>query len=146
MPAAPQRCALMRPYVLLEVGRARVTPFVERTITSWVHDVIEANNIEVPRPVIKCVHPLVTLLEKASALQSRIQRDIDRAYVEPARYVRHFEDAVHIIRAYDAGKLPPLPDFESPRALAAELVRTKDTQLLNPNHPAFNPASSPDRA
>ena len=28
---------LMRRYVLLEVGRARVTPFIECTVSSWVH-------------------------------------------------------------------------------------------------------------
>ena len=31
----------MSPYVLFEIGRARVVPFVERPLTSFVHDVLE---------------------------------------------------------------------------------------------------------
>ena len=78
----------------------------------------------------------MTLLEKSSALQSRAARDD----VHPERYVRHFEDAVHILRAWDAGKLPAVVGFDTPRALAAELVRTRDTGQLDPSHAAFAPA------
>ena len=28
----------MRPFVLLELGQARVVPFLERNLSSWVHD------------------------------------------------------------------------------------------------------------
>jgi hypothetical protein len=34
--------APMRPFVLLEVGDARVVPFVERSVASWVHDALRA--------------------------------------------------------------------------------------------------------
>jgi hypothetical protein len=129
---------LMRRYVLLEVGRARVTPAVEQPVSSWVHDELERAGEEVHRPVVRCVHPLVTLYEKCSALQSRASRDD----VEPSRYVRHYEDAVHIIRAWEAGRLPPVDGFDSPRALAAELLRTKDIKPLDPDHPAFTLASA----
>ena len=132
---------VMRDYVLLEVGRAMVTPYVERTVSSWVHDELELAGEEVSRPVVRCVHPLVTLYEKASALQSRAARDD----VEPERYVRHFEDAVHIIRAWEAGRLPPVDGFSSPAALSKELLRTKDIKPLDPDHPAFTLAS-PERA
>ena len=132
---------LMRRYVLLEVGRARVTPYVEQTVSSWVHDELELAGEEVQRPVVRCVHPLVTLYEKASALQSRAARDD----VDPARYVRHFEDAVHIIRAWEAGRLPAVAGFDSPKALSAELLRTKDIKPLDPDHPAFT-LSSTERA
>lgn len=132
---------LMRRYVLLEVGRARVTPYVEQTVSSWVHDELERAGEEVHRPVVRCVHPLVTLYEKASALQSRASRDD----VDPSRYVRHYEDAVHIIRAWEAGRLPPVDGFDSPKALAAELLRTRDIKTLDPDHPAFTLAS-PERA
>ena len=132
---------LMRRYVLLEVGRARVTPYVEQSVSSWVHDELELAGEEVQRPVVRCVHPLVTLYEKASALQSRAGRDD----VDPARYVRHFEDAVHIIRAWEAGRLPSVAGFDSPKALSAELLRTKDIKPLDPDHPAFT-LSSTERA
>lgn len=138
---APITNPLMRDYVLLEVGRARVTPFVECTISSWVHDELELAGEPVHRPVVRCVHPLVTLFEKASALQSRAARDD----VEPARYVRHFEDTVHIVRAWDAGRLPPVAGFTSTQELARELVRTRDTKPLDPDHPAFT-LSSTERA
>ena len=131
---------VMRAYVLLEVGRARVTPYVEREVSSWVHDELARAGVAVERPVVRCVHPLVTFFEKASALQGRASRDD----VDPARYVRHFEDAVHIIRAWEAGRLPLVPGYYAPKALAAELVRTKDIKPLNPNHPAFSPTG--DRA
>jgi hypothetical protein len=133
--------SVMRDYVLLEVGRARVTPYVEQTVSSWVHDELELAGEEVQRPVVRCVHPLVTLYEKASALQSRAGRDD----VDPARYVRHFEDAVHIIRAWEAGRLPAVAGFDSPKALSAELLRTKDIKPLDPDHPAFT-LSSTERA
>ncbi len=63
----------MRPYVLLEVGSARVVPFVVRDMTSFVHDHVAAAG---PLPeyadnrprAVHCVHPLVTLLEKLDAL------------------------------------------------------------------------------
>ena len=129
---------LMRRYVLLEFGRARVTPFVECTVSLWVHDELELAGEPVPRPVVRCVHPLVTLYEKASALQSRAARDD----VEPARYVRHFEDAVHILRAWDAGRLPPVDGYDAPSALARELLRSRDIKPLDPDHPAFSLAST----
>jgi hypothetical protein len=129
---------MMRAYVLLEVGRARVTPYIERAVSSWVHDELENAGEEVRRPIVRCVHPLVTLYEKASALQSRATRDD----VDPARYVRHFEDAVHIIRAWNAGRLPPVDGFDTPQALAAELLRTKDIKPLDPSHGAFTLAST----
>ena len=132
---------LMRRYVLLEVGRARVTPYVERTVSSWVHDELELAGEEVQRPVVRCVHPLVTLYEKCSALQARAARDD----VEPERYVRHFEDAIHIIRAWEAGRLPSVEGYASPKALARELLRTKDIKALDPDHAAFT-LPSPERA
>ena len=68
------RAGWMRPFVLLEVGDARVTPFVLRDLGSLVHDELErlgrldAYTENRPRGV-RCVHPLVTLIEKLDALQ-----------------------------------------------------------------------------
>ncbi|MCC7139147.1 MAG: nucleotidyl transferase AbiEii/AbiGii toxin family protein [Planctomycetes bacterium] len=111
----------MKPYVLLELGNARVMPFVPRPISSFVHDhlaqagLLAAYDDNRPRAV-RCVHPLVTLLEKLDALA----RKAPRADAEAATYVRHYEDAARIIRAL--GALPPLPEHGDVRTLAAEMT------------------------
>ena len=56
----------LRPFVLLEVGSARVTPSVERDLTSFVHEYLGATDrlgdYDDNRPrAVRCVHPLVTL-------------------------------------------------------------------------------------
>lgn len=64
--------------VRLEVGSARVTPQVERDLTSWVHEKLVATNTlaaydDNRATGIRCVHPLVTLLEKLDALHRRFK-------------------------------------------------------------------------
>ena len=54
--------ATMRPHVLVEVGDARVTPFVERRISSFVHDWLESeghlSDFIDNRPArVRCLHP-----------------------------------------------------------------------------------------
>ena len=99
--------AAMRPFVQLEVGVARVTPFVARPIHSFVHDWLEragqlsAYDDNLPRAV-RCVHPMVTLIEKLDAIARRYPREP----MEPAAFVRHYEDAAAIIAKID--ELPPL--------------------------------------
>lgn len=113
----------MRPYVFFEIGRARVVPFVERLLTSFVHDFLErrgqlgAYTDNRPRAV-RCAHPLVTLLEK----------------LEPDGFARHYEDAAHIIRSLES-----VPAIEqSPRALADEMLLEKDLAAIpNPDEPAL---------
>ncbi|RKG94037.1 nucleotidyl transferase AbiEii/AbiGii toxin family protein [Corallococcus terminator] len=114
---------VLRPFVLLEVGSARVTPFVPRDMTSFVHDELEAQqqlaDFKDNRPrAVRCVHPMVTLMEKLDALQKRLRRN-----QEPATFVRHYEDAARIIAAED--RLPPLADYPDIRALASEMIRQK---------------------
>ncbi len=133
---------VFRPFVLLEIGNARVAPFVRRDISSFVHDELERlgqlRDFEQNRPTdVRCVHPLVTLIEKLDALQRRVPRDD----AEPATFVRHFEDAAHIIRAGDA--LPPLEGYKDVRALAAEMHAQKQLAALpSAQHPAFAAAST----
>ena len=91
---------VMAPFVRLEVGNARVTPFVLRDMTSFVHDDLLAKELLVAfddnRPKgLRCVHPLVTLLEKLDALHRRFPNE----RLEAATFVRHFEDAARIIAA-----------------------------------------------
>jgi hypothetical protein len=92
-------------------------------MTSFVHEELKAQSLltdyDANQPLaVRCVHPLVTLLEKLDAIQKRA--DQGKA---AASFVRHYEDAAQIIQAQKA--LPPLPDYESTAALAAEMVAQK---------------------
>jgi hypothetical protein len=71
---------VLSPFVRLEVGSARVTPFVERDLSSFVHEKLLAQGqlhaFDDNRPrAVRCVHPLVTLLEKLDALRRRFPND-----------------------------------------------------------------------
>jgi len=131
--------ATMRPFVLLEVGSARVTPFVECDLTSFVHEELESlgqlRDFDDSRPrAVRCVHPLVTLLEKLDALHRRVPRG-DMA---PATFVRHFEDAAGII-AGEKG-LPALAGYPDVSALAEEMLAQRQIAALPDGaDPAFRP-------
>ncbi len=118
----------MSPYVLFEIGRARVVPFVERPLTSFVHDFLERRGqlkgYTDNRPhAVRCVHPVVTLIEKLDALSRRYAREP----IEPDGFARHYEDAAHIIRSLD--RLPAIE--QSPRALAEDMLREKDIAAMS---------------
>lgn len=118
-----QLAPTMSPFVRFEIGRARVVPFVELPLTSFVHDVLERRgqltSYTDNRPrAVRCVHPLVTLLEKLDALSRRYAREV----IEPDGFVRHYEDATHIIRAL--GRVPAIE--QSVRELADEMLRAGD--------------------
>jgi hypothetical protein len=131
--------AVLRPFVLLEVGSARVTPFVACDMSSLVHEHIDRlghlGDFDDNRPAaVRCVHPLVTLLEKLDALVRRLPRQ-DAA---PATFVRHFEDAARIVRAM--ATLPPLGDYVTVRALATEMLAQRQIAALPTSmHAAFAP-------
>lgn len=131
--------SVLRPFVLLEVGSARVTPSVARDMSSFVHEHLEGigqlNDFTDNRPrALRCVHPYVTLLEKFDALMRRFPR----AEAAPATFVRHFEDAARIIRA--RGSLPALVDYATARGLADEMLAQKQIAALPTSaHAAFNP-------
>jgi len=133
---------MLSPFVLLEVGDARVTPFVPRALTSFVHDHLEREgqlgDFDDNRPRdVRCVHPFVTLLEKLDALMRRLPRE-DAA---PATFVRHVEDAARIVHAHSA--LPPLSGYASVRALAGEMLAQKQISALpTAAHAAFSPSDS----
>lgn len=134
---------ILRPFVLLEVGSARVTPFVVREMTSFVHDYLEREE-QLPgfldnRPTcVRCVHPLVTLVEKLDALARRLPRE----NVETSTFVRHFEDAACIISA--RATLSPLDGYDGVRALAEEMLARKQIAALPmTTHDAFVPNDAP---
>jgi len=116
----------MRPFVLLEVGDARVRPFVECFVSSWVHDHLQvqglAEEFEPNRPTrLRCIHPMVTLLEKLDAIGRRFEAGTD-----PAQYVRHFEDAAHIILAE-----PNLPRLDgSAKELVGEMHAQRQVRKI----------------
>ncbi|TNF24061.1 MAG: hypothetical protein EP329_25735 [Deltaproteobacteria bacterium] len=117
----------MSPFVRFEVGRARVVPFVEMAITSFVHVYLERQGMLVDyldnRPsAVRCVHPLVTLLEKLDAMARRYGRD----QIEADSFVRHYEDAARIVRA--VGELPAIET--SALALAEDMLAQGDIAAL----------------
>lgn len=130
---------ILRPFVLLEVGSARVTPAVPRDLTSFVHAHLAESGQQawfhsnLPAAV-RCVHPLVTLLEKLDAIHRRALK----TQVEPATFVRHFEDAARVIAA--AKDLPELIDYTDVRSLASEMLQQKQLAALpTASDPAFAP-------
>lgn len=133
----------VRPFVQLEVGSARVTPGEDRPISSWIHDHLFAEAIDLAatftenRPQgVRCVSPAVTLLEKVEAIARLFPRDP----FEPARFVRHYEDVVQILRHEDLMSRPALS------GLLAEMEKAADIRHWpTPDDPAFNPEADPDR-
>jgi hypothetical protein len=134
---------VLSPFVRLEVGSARVTPFVLCDLTSFAHEKLAAQGqlgiFDDNRPkAVRCVHPLVTLLEKLDALHRRFPNE----KVEPATFVRHFEDAARVIAA--AASLPPLEDHADVRALAGDMLAQRQLAALPSSmDPAFEPAAGP---
>jgi hypothetical protein len=128
---------ILKPFVLLEVGHARVTPSVARDLTSFVHATLEqlgqssAFTDNRPRGV-RCVHPLVTLLEKLDALHRRVPSE----RIAPATFVRHFEDAARIILSEK--KLPALEGYVDVSALATDMLDQRQIATLpTADDPAF---------
>ncbi len=120
---------VLRPFVLLEVGSARVTPAVERSLSSFVHQHLAdagqlADYAENLPTAVLCVHPLVTLVEKLDALHRRV----GSAQVEPAGFVRHFEDAARVIAG--EGTLPPLAGYPTVRALADDMFAQRQVAAV----------------
>ncbi|MBN1769732.1 MAG: nucleotidyl transferase AbiEii/AbiGii toxin family protein [Deltaproteobacteria bacterium] len=133
----------MSPFVRLEIGRARVVPHVEKPLGSFVHAHLEQQDLlgdfEDNRPAgVRCVHPMVTLLEKLDAMSRRYGRDD----LEPGSIVRHYEDAAQIIRAEDR-----LPAMEwTVLGLAHDMLAAKGIVALpSPDEPALVLAESDKR-
>ncbi len=82
------------------------------------------------------MHPLVTLIEKLDALHRAVPNETRSA----ATFVRHFEDAVRIIRA---SELPPLDGYRDVLALVSEMQQQGQIrQVPRADDPAFAPDSS----
>lgn len=126
----------MRDFVLLEVGHARVVPSVDCQLSSWVHDYLGsvgqlATFVDNRPRVVRCVHPLVTCLEKLEA----IARKFDKGKAA-ADFIRHYEDAARIVVRREA--LPPLEDGLT--SLVERLANEDGKHMPPASHAAFNPA------
>ena len=131
----------MRPFVLLEVGRARVTPFVLIDLSSWVHDHLKRAGLLEEftdnRPLqVRCIHPWVTALEKLEAIARRF--DSGKA---ASGFVRHYEDVARILCMWD--ELPPM---DRPLTqLVADLAAEDNTRVPDADHPGFNVDAESER-
>lgn len=122
------------PYVKLELGDARVLPFVARPVSSFIHDHLTSLGQLVGfvdnRPhEVRHVHPWVTLLEKLSA----IMKWYGQSHVGAARFVRHYEDAARIA----AADLPP-PQGYTLATLASEMRATTLRFIPAPDDPCLS--------
>lgn len=82
---------------------------------------------------VRCIHPWVTCLEKLDAIARRFEQG-----KAAADFVRHYEDAAHILRQRSA--LPPL-DTELPELI--ELIAREDNKHMpTAAHLAFHPDRS----
>ena len=91
-----------------------------------------ASDFTLNRPTVRCIHPLVTLLEKLDAISRRFQAGTD-----PAQFVRHYEDAAHIIRSET--DLPPLE--ATPATLAQDMLDARQIRKVpSTTEPAFTPS------
>jgi len=128
---------ILTPFVRLEIGRARVTPAVQKSISSYLHEEATtagawASYVDTRVSSLACVHPLVTLIEKIDALQRRFLRPD----LTPVAFVRHYEDAARIVRAEPL--LEPLPGGVTCRALATSMLAEHQIRALpRVDHPAF---------
>ena len=130
-----------RAFVLLEVGNARVVPSVAVDASSFVHDHLaqagQAADFVDNRPRgLRCVHPLVTLLEKLDAIRRRFDKG-----AAAATFVRHFEDAAHVIAK--VASLPSLTDYRHARELADEMLDQRQLAgVVSASDAAFHPDRS----
>jgi len=130
------------PAIKLELGEARILPSLARPISSWVHERMNrerGTNRFQPNEVLAlaCVHPMVTLVEKLDAICRRFTR-VD---LEAKSFVRHYEDAVHIIRSL--GTLPPMDGFTRSEDLFLDLYQLNQIRAIpNPESQALSPDGS----
>jgi len=127
---------VVRRFVQLEVGNARVEPSERRSSSSWIHDSLEAQGRSSdyrdnrPRTVL-FVYPILTLFDKLDA----ISRAYGRVDFDPAGFIRHYEDVRRILAAG--------VDMEDVALLAAGMLEEGDLRRIPaPEDPAFDLASS----
>jgi len=124
----------MRPYVQIEAGIGCVTPFVPCDLSSVVHDYLDTlGELQAENTPcgVRCLHPLVTLLDKLDAISRRFGRGD-----EPGTFVRHYEDAWAIAKG--ASSLPPL-ETSLPVLVEAMVARRELRRVPRAEDPAWKP-------
>jgi hypothetical protein len=112
-----------------------VVPFVVVPLSSFIHDHLERDGmlgdyIDSRPRAVRCVHPLVTLLEKLDAVARRYSREV----VEADGFVRHYEDAARIVLELD--RLPPLET--STLVLVEDMLARRDiAKIPTPDDPSL---------
>lgn len=128
-------------HVLLEIGEARFEPALYRAVSSWVHDRAEevgkasrfvGNRVD----LLECAHPAITLVEKLDA----ITRRYPRADLPAEAFVRHYEDAAHVILSLDS--LPALAGGGMGGLFLDMNDRRQIRKIPSPDAPAFQPDRS----
>ncbi len=129
--------------VQLEIAPDVIYAAVPCRVTSFSHDVlspVQAAGFIDNRPAsLFCAHPVATLLGKLDAICNQHRKAID-----PSRYVRHFEDAHHIITKLR--NLPDLPAGMTVQELA--MLMRADNQIrrsYNAQDDAFTLPDAVDR-
>lgn len=138
---AEKLAAPFKPFILLEIGTARVTPYLPRRISTFVHDYLERRGLLSKyvddRPTIRCIHPLVTAIEKLDAIARYYPRE--NAQFQPEKFIRHYDDIASVIEYLKSGDGKGLPSPEgldkgttelTAKALAAEMLKSADIKAL----------------
>lgn len=115
---------------------------MDRSISSWVHDhhdkLGQTHAFVDDRPgAVRCIHPMVTCLEKVDAIARRFDR-----HRPAADFVRHYEDIARILAARDE-----LPACEPGLGELLTRLEAEDRVVTPPDtHPAFSPTDEPPSA
>ena len=143
-PKSEDSGVILQRFVQLELAPDTIHATVQQPVTSLVHDALSLDQltgyIDNRPKALACAHPMVTLLGKLDAICNQHSKQSD-----PSRYIRHFEDAHHIISAIPS--LPALPDRMTVQALAAFM--RADGQIrrsYNAHDEAFTLPDAEDRA
>ena len=118
----PNTSISLQKSVQLEIAPDTIYALVPQPATSLVHDALSSKLLAAyinNRPkTLSCAHPVATLLGKLDAICNQHARAS-----HPLRYMRHFDDAYHIITAIPT--LPPLPDGMTVQVLASRMRADK---------------------
>lgn len=90
----------IKPYILLEVGFAKVEPNKLLTISSWVFDIANNAGIDIVdnRAVeIPCYLPEYTFVEKLSAITSKFRQQ-QEGKIMPVNFIRHYYDIYQLLK------------------------------------------------
>jgi hypothetical protein len=89
----------IKPYILLEVGFDKTTPYEKLTISSWAYDFASKFDVEIINNQAKdipCYLAGYTLVEKLSAISSKYQKE-KAGNIMPVNFIRHYYDVYQLL-------------------------------------------------